>query len=210
MLKRRGMTRSLLLAAALAGPLALALPAAAQDLGRVVSPVLTIDRDRLFAGTLFGQRVNAETEVARAAMAEETRKIEIALAEEEKTLTAQRATMSPKAFRELADAFDAKVRALRIERDAAEENLRAQITAAQTAFFDQIGPTLGLLVRERGAVMIVDRRAILLTTADIDITAEAIARIDLLLGDGIEEAMEDGASGGAAATPAVDTIPAPE
>lgn len=204
-----GALRGFLFALSLAGSLALMGAAQAQTLGRVDSPILTVDRDRLFAGSLYGQRINRELETASAAMAAETRKIETALEAEEIELTARRATLAPEDFRALADAFDEKVQALRKERDTAETNLRQQIEQAQLAYFDQIGPLLGALVRERGAVMILDRRAILLTAADVDITDAAIARIDAVLGDGAE-------AGEGAVTPApgnapapVDTIPAP-
>lgn len=172
----------LALAAVLSG--AAPAPVPAQGLGRVISPIVTLDRDRLFSGTLYGQRVNRELEAASNAMAAETRKIEAALEEEERQLTEQRQTLDPAAFRDLAQAFDEKVQALRAERETAQANLRRQIEDAQTAFFERIGPILGALVRERGAVMILDRRAILLTAADVDITEAAIARIDATLGDG--------------------------
>jgi Skp family chaperone for outer membrane proteins len=183
-----------------AGP----VPTAAQDFGRVVSPILTLDREQLFAGTRYGQRVNRELEAASTAMAAETRAIEAALEAEEQALTEQRATMDTAAFRELASAFDDKVQALRAEREAAESDLLAQIEAAQLAFFNRIGPVLGQLVRDRGAVLIVDRRAVLLAATDIDITSAAIERIDAVLGDGGDL----GGSPGAAESPAPDT-PAP-
>lgn len=194
-------------------------PAKAQDFGRVVSPIVTLDRDRLFAGTLYGQRVNRELESASTAMAAETRAIEAALEAEELALTEQRKTLEPEAFRELASAFDDKVQALRAEREAAEADLLGQIEAAQTAFFNRIGPVLGQLVRERGAVLIVDRRAVLLSATDVDITSDAIARIDAVLGEGgdlgvevptvpdaeppTEPVPDEGAVG-------VDSIPAPQ
>lgn len=181
-----------------------AVPAAAQDFGRVVSPILTLDREQLFAGTLYGQRVNRELDAASTAMAAETRSIEAALEAEEKALTEQRATMEPEAFRALAAAFDEKVQALRAERDAAESDLVDQIEAAQLAFFNRIGPVLGQLVRDRGAVLIVDRRAVLLSAANVDITAAAIERIDAVLGDGSDPdgAVETppGTDGGTGAT----------
>lgn len=192
----------------LAVPLALAPAASAvaqgQDFGRVVSPILTLDRDQLFANTLYGQRVNRELEAASTAMAAETRAIEAALEAEEKELTEKRATMTPDAFRELATAFDDKVQKLRAERDAAETDLRAQIEAAQLAFFNRIGPVLGQVVRDRGAVMIVDRRAVLLAAANIDITSEAIERIDAVLGDGGDLGTGTGDGGGGTAAPAQD------
>ena len=215
----RGLPVAVLLTAlsAPAGPLSLALPLAlalgpaapavaqGQDFGRVVSPILTLDRDQLFANTLYGQRVNRELEAASTAMAAETRSIEAALEAEEKALTEKRATMTPEAFRDLATAFDDKVQKLRADRDAAETDLRAQIEAAQLAFFNRIGPVLGQVVRDRGAVLIVDRRAVLLAAANIDITSEAIERIDAVLGDGDDLGTGTGGDGATAPTPDLET-----
>ncbi|GGD32003.1 OmpH family outer membrane protein [Sinisalibacter lacisalsi] len=203
-----GFPRALALLLTLVFCLPAAGPAQAQALGRVISPILTVDRDRLFAETDFGQRVNRELEAASSAMAAETRKIEAALEEEERNLTQQRETLEPEAFRELARAFDEKVQALRQEREAAEANLRRQIEDAQATFFDRIGPILGTIVRERGAVLILDRRAILLSAADVDITDEAIARSDAVLGDGRDvDAPESPAEPDPVAP--LDSIPAP-
>jgi len=165
---------------------ALAWPAAtsAQDLGHVASPILTLDRDKLFQGTQYGQRVSRELEAASNSLAAETRRIEASLEEEEKALTAKRGTMAADEFRALADAFDQKVQSLRTEREQAQANMRKQVENAQLDFFNRIGPILGQFVRERGAVLIVDRRAILLAAADVDITQDAITRIDTVLGDG--------------------------
>lgn len=203
------------LAFALAATLAVGVPGSvvAQQLGRVQSPILTIDRDRLFSESAFGQRVNREIEATSNAMAAESRRIESDLEEEERQLTEKRKTMEPDAFRELAKAFDEKVQALRKDRDSAEANLRKQIEQAQADFFEKVGPILGTIVREHGAVLIVDRRAILLAAADVDITDEAIARIDAVLGDGTSEdaALPAPDTGPTSADPSapLDSLPAP-
>lgn len=161
-----------------------AVPVRAQDMGHTVSPILTIDRDQLYAGTAYGQRMKRELDAASQALADQTRQIEAALEKEEESLTEKRATLPADEFRTLADAFDQKVQTLRSDREKAQSDMQAQIEQAQIAFFKTIGPVLGQLVRERGAVLILDRRAILLAAADVDITREAIARIDAVLGDG--------------------------
>lgn len=178
------------------------VPMAAQELGRVVSPILTLDRERLFSGTLFGQRVTRELEAASSAMAEKTREIEAGLSKEEKALADKRASLSPEEFRKLADAFDAKVQTLRADRDKAKADLQTQIDTARKQFFDQVGPVLAALVRSRGAVVVLDSRAILLTAADVDITDAAIARVDAVLGEGEVVAPGDTPS----VTPGTDTL----
>ncbi len=167
-------------------------PAGAQDLGSklgvVQSPVLVLDRARLFNQTLYGRRILSEVEAANVAMAEETAAIQAELAAEEQALTQKRAEMEPAAFRALAEQFDARVQQLREEREAAQNEIRAVLESAQLQFFNVVGPILGAIVRERGAVMIVDQRALVLSAYNIDITNDAIARIDAVLGDGAQEA----------------------
>ncbi len=159
--------------------------ATAQQAVQSVSQIVTIDRQRLFSDTAYGQRVLATVEVERARLAQETREAEIALAEEEKLLTEQRDSLDPASFRVLADAFDQKVNELRAEGQQREQEFVRVLEREQSAFFERIGPILGQIVRELGAVVILDRRAILLATQNIDITDLAIRRIDLELGDGI-------------------------
>lgn len=167
----------------------LALPAGpvlAQSLGQVVSPILTIDRDALFAETKFGQRVTADLEAESNALAEETRKIEAALEKEEQALTVQRETLTAEEFRVLADEFDEKVVALRTDRDSAQQNFVQRYEDAQRSFYSRIGPVLGRLMQERGAVAILDKRSVLLSVNAIDVTEDAVARIDAELGDGTD------------------------
>ncbi|RME16012.1 MAG: OmpH family outer membrane protein [Alphaproteobacteria bacterium] len=185
-------------------------PALGQGLGRVISPIVTLDRDALFSRTLFGQRINAELKAASEAMAAETRRIEAELTAEEDDLTARRASMDPEEFRKLANAFDEKVQALREERAKAESDLAAQVEAAKTQFFEKVTPVLGALLRERGAVIVLDRRAILLSLADVDVTDEAVARIDSVLGDGADAPGADGLGGGTAGDGPTSTAPAPQ
>lgn len=199
--------RALLVALIGALAVSLASAAAAQELGRVVSPILTLDRERLFTDTLFGQRVTGDLEAASKLMAAETRRIEASLAEEERTLTEQRASLAPEEFRKLADAFDAKVQKARAERDQAKADLQAQIDAARQQFFEQIAPVLKALVRERGAILVLDKRAILLSAADIDLTDAAIARIDAVLGTGEVVSPNAAQSEGGAAPLATDLAP---
>ncbi|SFU75672.1 periplasmic chaperone for outer membrane proteins Skp [Aliiroseovarius crassostreae] len=148
------------------------------------SHILTVDRDRLFRQSEYGRRILQDLEAERARLASEARRVDDALAAEEKRLTEERARLSPEAFRALADAFDEKVQALRAQRPERERSFTERFEREQQAYFDRIGPILGAVVRERGGVVIVDRRAILLTTQNIDITDQAIALIDRLLGDG--------------------------
>lgn len=150
----------------------------------VASPVLTINQEELFQNSAFGRRIEAELNAASAALAAENRRIEAELADEEQALTDRRATMDPAEFRALAEAFDAKVVELRRTQDGKARDLSRRPEEARQEFFRAVVPVLTAVVRERGAMVILDTRAVLLSADAIDITAEAIARIDAALGDG--------------------------
>ena len=148
------------------------------------SPVLTLDQERLFLASAYGARVMREIEAASRALAAENREIEAQLEAEEKDLTNRRATLTAAGFRPLADAFDAKVVDIRRVQDEKLATLNGRRDLERQVFYQAVAPVLGDLVREAGAVAILDARAVFLSADWIDITDEAIARIDQLLGAG--------------------------
>jgi Skp family chaperone for outer membrane proteins len=189
-------------AAVLALGLAVA-PVLAQERMVVPSPVLTIDQEALFQRSAYGLRVQADVEEASAALAAENRRIEAELEAEERRLTAERPGMDPAAFRELAAAFDARVVEIRRTQDQKARDLGRLTDEGRQEFFRAAVPVLTALVRERGAVAILDSRAVILSAESIDITEEAIHRIDAALGDGSDmpEAQTPPSPPGAPATP---------
>lgn len=152
--------------------------------GTPQSPILVIDFDRVFAESAFGARVTAETEREGRAIAAENRKIEAELIEEERRLTDLRPTLEPEEFRELADAFDAKVQQLRDEQDAKARALGARSDEARRRFLTVAQPVLEGLLREAGATLILERRTVVVAADSIDITDRAIERIDVQIGAG--------------------------
>lgn len=166
--------------------LALASAGAAQQLqqGLPQSPVLTIEPERLFSESGFGKRVAAELEAEGARIAAENREIEASLIDEERALTERRAELPPDEFRTLADAFDEKVQRLRREQDTKARALGAKSDELRRRFLNAAQPVLAQMMRDAGAAVIIERRAIFLSADVIDITDEAIARIDVSIGDG--------------------------
>ena len=152
----------------------------------VPSPILTIDPDRVYAASSFGQRVTRDIETRATQLATENRIIEADLTAEELALTEARPTLSTEDFRARADAFDTKVVAIREEQDAKARQLSILRDAAREAFWRDSLPALGQLLGERGAVAILDRRSVFLAANAIDITDEAVAQIDAVIGDGPE------------------------
>lgn len=175
--------RAVLAAAAMAAGLAAAVPVTAQDRPAAVpSPILTVDQEQLFDRSAYGRRVRSEIEAASAALAAENRRLEAELAEEEQRLTDLRPTTDPAEFQRLAAEFDARVVEVRRTQDEKERALVRRPEEARQEFFRAAFPVLAEIVRERGALAILDTRAVLISADVIDITDEAIRRLDAALG----------------------------
>jgi len=176
-----------LLKAALAG-LAFVLsgvPVVAQQTQAPASlSILTIVPDRLYAETLYGQRIERDLSQARSALISQNQRLDAELSVEERSLAERRPTMVAAAFRALADEFDRKVQAIRESQDAKQRDLTRQRDEGRQAFFADISPILTEITVERGAVLLMDRRAVLLAVDGIDITDTAITRIDAVFGEG--------------------------
>jgi len=146
--------------------------------------ILVLNQDVLLTQSLYGQRIQQELEAASQALASENRQIEAELTEEELRLTDLRASMEPSEFRTLATEFDNRVEAIRAAQIAKERSLQTQVDAAQARFFDLAFPVLLDLVEGRGGSVLLDSRSILLAADGVDITADAIRRIDAAIGVG--------------------------
>jgi Skp family chaperone for outer membrane proteins len=169
--------------------LSLALPALAQDASTAPaagtaprSAILTLDQERLFRGSRFGQSVMADLAEAEASLLAENQKILVALEAEEKSLADQRPKVAAEEFSALADAFDQKVEAIRAAQDAKGREIAAMRAEGEKRFFELAAPILVELMTETGAVAILDKTTIIISFDAIDVTDRAIARIDATLG----------------------------
>ncbi|MBO9408773.1 OmpH family outer membrane protein [Shimia sp. R9_1] len=152
--------------------------------------VLTVDSDLMFSQSLFGLRVTQELAAEEAVLLAENRSIQAELTAEERELTNQREGMDPKAFRAVADAFDARVVQIRNEQEQKSRNIEVQRQREEEAFIRAASPILTDLMREAGASVILERREVLLSDPAIDITPMAIKRLNQILGDGLPSATD--------------------
>lgn len=182
--------------------------AGAQTQGAGPEGILVLNQDALYAQSAFGQRVQRDLEQAGEALAAENRRIEAQLTAEELDLTEQRATMTPDAFRVLADEFDRRVGDIRNAQDAKAQTLSTQADAARQRFFELAFPILLELVQQRGAAVIVDSRSVLLSSENVDITAEALREVNARLGQGQDPVVTIPPSLETAPDPQTDTPPA--
>lgn len=156
--------------------------------GGVISPVLTIDSERLFRDSAFGQRVTREIEAESEQLATENREIEAALEAEERELTEKRPQMKPAQFRLLADAFDEKVQRTRAEQAAKNRALSEALDLERERFLSSAAPVLEQLMRNSDAAVILERRRVFVSSSAIEVTDEAISLLDEAIGSGLSEA----------------------
>ncbi|WP_371154063.1 OmpH family outer membrane protein [Jannaschia sp. 2305UL9-9] len=181
---RRGLFGALLTAAMAIGGAAQSQQGSTPAIGLPQRAVVVLDRDALFAQSQFGRRVTADIEDASSALSAENRRIEAELESEEQALTERRETVPTDEFRQLASAFDTRVVGIRRAQDAKSRAIQQQSDRAQSLFFEQASPILVALAREIGALVILDRRIVIASADQVDITTLALSRIDEALGDG--------------------------
>lgn len=166
---------------------ALAAPAGAQETGggfslgqaaRERPGILVIDRDAVLRRSALGRARLAAISRDEEALAAENREIEARLTAEEADLARRRPDMETAAFREEAEAFDRRVTQVRRTQDAKTRALRERQAALADGFWQEVVPVLGAMMAERGAGVVLDRGEVFLTAAEVDVTAELIARLD--------------------------------
>ena len=143
----------------------------------VQSPILTIDSDRIFNESAFGLRVARDVEVQSSVLAAENRKIEAELEDEERLLTDQRNTLDT-------TAFDQKVQKTRAAQAAKGRSLNQMVDQERSLFLNAAVPVLEELMQDAGAAVILERLSVFVSANAIDITDEAIKRLDATLGCG--------------------------
>lgn len=145
--------------------------------------VLVIDQERLFSESAFGRAsLERERQVSEELAAENAR-IQAELVAEEQQLTLLRSSLSAEEFSARAEEFDKKVERIRSEQDQKGRDLAAARDKDVKAFLTAAAPVLGGLLDARGGGVILDRSTVILSSSSVDITEEAIAKVDEVLGE---------------------------
>lgn len=148
----------------------------------VPPPILTLNQERLYSASAFGERVRQQVDKKSSALAAENRLIEAELVAEEQRLTTERLTLDPAAFRELAEDFDIRVTEIRQAQAEKRAALQTEAEEERARFFELAYPVLTEMVRETGALAILNQSAVILSARQIDVTDLAIARVDAAFG----------------------------
>jgi len=152
----------------------------------IQSAVLTVDAERMFNESDYGQRIGVEVQEASIRLASENREIEAQLTEEELALTEQRSSLSAAEFKALADAFDEKAQRIRNEQTNKANEILSRPEQARAQFLRLAQDVLVEIMRERRALAILHSDTVFLKADVIDITDLAIERINAVLAEPTE------------------------
>ena len=145
------------------------------------SELFTVDMTKLLRSSEFGKNIIAANNLARKKLQSENEELEKKLLLEEKELSELRKTLSVEEFRPKALEFDKRVSIIRAEQGKKEEILNKKVRKEETDFFKRIYPLLYEILIERGGLILVDQRNIILWDNSVDITDVAIQAINQAL-----------------------------
>lgn len=184
--------RRLLAALLLAGAFCAPVPPAAAQGGAAFA---ILDEERLLRDSALGRGILDEIRAAERALEAENQQIFDQLAAEEAALTEARATLTPEAFRQRADAFDQRVEEIRAERGQRALELSRRSEAEAQRFFEIALPVMIQLMNEEGLVALLKPDALILGADWLDVTDAAIARLDAATEpDAMPDATPEGAT----------------
>ena len=149
------------------------------------SELFTVDMTKLLRSSEFGKNIIAANNIARKKLQSENEELEKKLLLEEKELSELRKTLSVEEFRPKALEFDKRVSIIRAEQGKKEEILNKKVRKEETDFFKRIYPLLYEILLERGGLILVDQRNIILWDNSVDITDDAIQAINQALRSGV-------------------------
>ena len=155
-------------------------------LGSEKSSLFTVDMGKLFRSSDFGKKIISTNNLERKELQNENEELEALLLSEEKELSEQRKILSSDEFRPKALAFDEKVSIIRTEQGKKEENLKNKARKEEAEFYKRIYPLLYELLLDRGGLILIDQRNVILWDSTVDITDEAILLINQVLGKSIK------------------------
>ena len=144
----------------------------------------TIDDERLFRQSQFGQRVAEEIAAASRALEVENDQLLEDLTAREAELTDLRAEMSVEEFRAAANAFDMLAETARRSQAEKRQRLAQFEESERRRFFADSAPVLQDVLEEVGGDVLIDARAVIIARPGLDMTDAAIAAMDAAIGDG--------------------------
>lgn len=159
---------------ALLSLLLLATPAVAAD----ATGIATINIQAILSNSLAAKSAKKQIEAKRDEYQAELKKLEDSLRKEEQSIREQRSLLSPEAMEAKAKEFSTKM----TEAQKNEQDKRERLTEAHNQALGSIQDALLKIVQDimktKGAKVVIPTNNLLYATPDLDITQEALTRLD--------------------------------
>ena len=146
----------------------------------------TVDMNKLLRATDYGKNIIYVSGLERKSLQIENQKLEAELLLEEKKLSELRKTLSSDEFRPKAVEFDKRVTVIRSEQSQKEQMMISKARETEANFFKKVYPLLYELLSDRGGVLLIDQRNVVLWDSSVDLTEDAVNLINQVFGKGTE------------------------
>lgn len=143
--------------------------------------ILVVSLEKIRNQSKASKSLAAQSAAIREQLNRDFREQQRALAAEEKALVALRSTLEPDAFEARAARFEQQVRALKKMRRDQSLALRQALRQANEKVDRVLQPILAALMAERKAVIMIDNRDVVISATSLDVTQNAINRLDAAL-----------------------------
>ncbi|MBX2854010.1 MAG: OmpH family outer membrane protein [Rhodobacteraceae bacterium] len=162
-------------------PQAKAQSSDSDDAKPVLSGVLIVSMDRILRESAAGGSVQEQAESLRERLRASLDDRRKKLRDEERELAKLRDTMERDAFDERVADFEAQVRELRRDEQGDSGRLQRAVGLARAQLREQLAGILVQLMTERGAGVMIDKKQVLVSANGLDVTDEAIKRLDAVV-----------------------------
>jgi Skp family chaperone for outer membrane proteins len=173
-----GLATALTSGHALAQAPAATKPHAATSASVPAPRIIVIDRQAILRASKVGQdivrQVNAYTTQAETEFKAQNE----ALQRESQSLQQQVAILAPDVRAQKIKAFQQKEALFKQKVDARQSLIQGGVLKARQQVEQALGPILQGIMNERGANLLLDRAAVVLGMVDIDVTRQAVQRLD--------------------------------
>jgi len=162
---------------------AAATPPAAQppkpaSTGTPAPKILVINRSAILQGSKVGQDIVRQVQGFTQSAETEFKAEGEGLRRDQQALQQQIAILAPDVKAKKIKDFQARAAAFQQKVQARQGQIQYGVLKARQQVEQALGPILQGIMAERGANLLLDRQAIVLGTVDVDVTAQAIQRLD--------------------------------
>lgn len=140
--------------------------------------ILVIDRALILRGSLVGQSIVKQVQGYTRQAENDLQGQGRALQAQGAALQQQIAILAPDVKAKKIKDFESQRQALQVKAQEKQNLIQGGFFSARKSVEDALGPILQGIMVERGANLLVDRNAVVLSTVDVDITATAIQRLN--------------------------------